>query len=400
MSSWPDALDRELIERARALGPKLRKRANKTSEDRMLPAETVADFVEAGFYRILQPERWGGLERDPRTFFAVQIEIAKACASTAWVLGVVGVHAWQLALFDEQAQRDVWGEPGADGAGSALISSSYMPVGKVKHVDGGYRFSGRWSFSSGCDHCQWIFLGGFVPPRGEGQRPDMRTFLLPRADYEIVDVWHTSGLRGTGSKDIVVDDVFVPEHRTHRFADGFKCESPGNETNPGPLYKLPFGQVFVRSVSTTAIGIAARALQDYCDVAAQRVSQAQGKKVKEDLHAQEIAARCHAELDEIGLVLNRNFEAMTLKVAAGEPLNIGDRVRWRHDSSRAVQKAGRVVNELFLQSGGRAIFLDHPLNRAFADIHAAQAHFANKQSPPAANLGRIMLGGHTTDFFI
>ncbi len=388
--------ERALIERARRLAPALRERADQTSADRRVPDATVADFHEAGLWRMLQPRHWGGGEVDPRTFFAAQIEVARGCPSTAWILGVIGVHAWQLAVFPEQAQQDVW----ADNGGAALISSSYMPVGKVTHVEGGYRLSGRWSFSSGCDHCQWIFLGAFVPARAEGERPDMRTMLLPRSDYTIVDTWHTSGLRGTGSQDIVVDDVFVPEHRTHRFADGFKCDNPGNTLNGGPLYRLPFGQVFVRSVSTTSIGIAKQALADYTAIGAQRVSQAQGKKIKDDVHAQEVAANAHALLDEIELVLDRNFAAMMAYVNAGEPIPIEERVRWRHDSSRTVDKCAEVVRTLFIQSGGRAIFLDHPLNRAFADIHCATAHFANKVAPSAQNLGRVMLGMNTTDFFV
>lgn len=391
-----NAAEAELVQRARDLVPVLKSRAEQTSAARKLLPETIAELRAAGLFRTLQPKRWGGLEADPRTFFAAQMAIARGCASTAWVLGVVGVHAWQLSVFDEQAQQDVW----ADNDGDAIISSSYMPVGKVKHVDGGYRLSGRWSFSSGSDHCDWIFLGAFVPPKDGAQRPDMRTFLLPRADYTIIDNWHTSGLRGTGSNDIVVDDVFVPEHRTHRFADGFKCDSPGNITNTGPLYRIPFGQIFVRSVSTTAIGIAQQALADYTSVAAERVSQAQGTKIKEDLYAQQIAADGHAELDEVVLVLNRNFARMAELVRQGDAIPLTDRVRWRNDSSRAVAKCAAVVDALFGQSGGRAIFLDHPLNRAFADIHAATAHFANKALPPAQNLGRVMLGMRTTDFFI
>lgn len=385
-----------LIAGARALAPILRQRANATSEARTLPAETINNFAEAGFWRMLQPRRWGGLEVDPRTFFATQIEVAKGCPSTAWVLGVVAVHAWQLAIFDERAQQEVWG--GNDGA--ALISSSYMPVGKVQHVQGGYELSGRWSFSSGCDHCQWIFVGAFVPPKEEGQQPDMRTFLVPRADYEILDVWHTSGLRGTGSKDIVIDGAFVPEHRTHRFADGFKCESPGNRVNTGPLYRIPFGQIFVRSVSTTAIGIAEKALQDYCEVAVQRVSQARGTRIKEEPHAQAIAAQGYGVIDEVKQTLFRNFAVMWDYAEAGEPMPIELRARFRNDSARTVEQCMGVVDALFTQSGGRAIFEDHPLNRAFADIHAARAHFANKPGPSAINLGRMLFGGQTTDFFL
>jgi 3-hydroxy-9,10-secoandrosta-1,3,5(10)-triene-9,17-dione monooxygenase len=275
-----------LIVRAQVLKEALTARAAKADELRRVPDETIADFREAGFFRMLQPTRWGGLEVDPTTFFDVQMAVASACPSSAWVLGVVAVHAWQLALFPLQAQEDVWGTD----AGT-LISSSYAPTGKVARAEGGYRISGRWSFSSGCDHCQWVFLGGFVPPEAEGKPPEMRTFLLPRSDYRIDDNWHVAGLKGTGSKDIVVENAFVPEHRTHKLIDGFKRQSPGNAVNPSPLYRLPFGQIFVRSVSTSAIGAAQGALDAFLDIAAKRVAASDGAKVSEDPTTQTVCAR-------------------------------------------------------------------------------------------------------------
>ena len=261
----------ELIARAEALAPVLRERAEAANQMRRLPDETMADLKANGFFRVLQPKRFGGYELSPQTLFDLQITLGAACPSTAWVLGVVAVHSWQLALFDEQAQQEVWGEDT-----DVLISSSYMPVGKVKRVEGGFRFSGRWGFSSGSDHCDWAFLGGFVPV--ESGPPDMRTFLIPRADYTLEDTWHVSGLKATGSKDVVIDDVFVPEHRTHKLIDGFRCKNPGNAVNDAPLFRLPFGQVFVRSVSTTIIGIAQGMLDAYTDLMRGRVSRATGGK--------------------------------------------------------------------------------------------------------------------------
>ena len=181
--------EKDLVPNARALKAALTARIPQADELRRVPDETIADFRQAGFFRMLQPARWGGLEVDPQTFFDVQMTVASACPSSAWVLGVVAVHSWQLALFPLAAQEEVWGTDS-----STLISSSYAPTGKVTRADGGYRISGRWSFSSGCDHCQWIFLGGFVPPEVEGKPPEMRTFLLPRSDYRIDDNWQVVGL--------------------------------------------------------------------------------------------------------------------------------------------------------------------------------------------------------------
>src|SRR5207248_589236 len=160
----------ELVARARELLPVLRERAAEADRLRRVPDETIADFERAGFFRMLQPARWGGYEIDPGAYFEVQLTIATACPSSAWVMGVVGVHNWQLALFPLAAQEDVWGA-----APNARVSSSYAPTGKVERSDGGYRVSGRWSFSSGCDHCRWVFLGGMAPAEKEGAPPEMRT---------------------------------------------------------------------------------------------------------------------------------------------------------------------------------------------------------------------------------
>ena len=147
----------ELVARAKALIPVLKERAAHCEALRRLPDETLTDFHEAGFFKMLQPRRWGGYESHPNTFFDVQIAIASACPSSAWVFGVVAVHNWQLALFDDQAQEDVWADDP-----SVLISSSYAPTGQVRRVEGGFRISGRWSFSSGCDHCEEWYHGDCV----------------------------------------------------------------------------------------------------------------------------------------------------------------------------------------------------------------------------------------------
>jgi 3-hydroxy-9,10-secoandrosta-1,3,5(10)-triene-9,17-dione monooxygenase len=385
----------ELIGRARALAPTLIARAEKTAEERRISDATIADFKEAGFFRMLQPARWGGLEVDPKVFFEVQMTVAAACPSSAWVLGIVGVHSWQMALFPLQAQTEVWEKDA-----STLVSSSYAPTGKVQRVEGGYRINGRWSFSSGCDHCQWVFLGGFIPSEVEGKPPEMRTFLLPRSDYTIDDTWFVAGLRGTGSKDIVVENAFVPEHRTHRLIDGYKRVSPGNEHNPAPLYKLPFGQIFVRSVSTSAIGIAEGALRAYADQASKRIAASDASKVADDPATQIVAARAAATIDESRVVLFRDMDEMMALARVGQDIPIDRRVRFRYHSARVVDRCAEAVDELFSASGGRAIFQTSPILRFFLDIHAARGHYANNPEKPARNSGGVLLSLKNTDFFI
>ncbi len=386
----------ELRARAFALQPVLAERVPEADGLRRVPDATIADFRDAGFFRMLQPTRWGGYECDPQIFFDVQMSIGAACPSSAWVLGVLAVHAWQLALFPLAAQEEVWGTDS-----SVLISSSYAPTGKVTRVDGGFRISGRWSFSSGCDHGQWAFLGGMVPPPpGNDGPPEMRTFLLPRRDYEIDDTWHVMGLRGTGSKDVVVEDVFVPEHRTHKLIDGYKRSSPGNELNPAPLFRLPFGQIFVRSVSTTAIGIAQGALDAYRRNTASRIAASDGAKVALDPSAQNVAAHAASVIEDLRGTLHRNFDEMMAAVRTGADLPLERRLKFRLDSSLAVARSVEVVDALFTESGGRAIFLSSSLHRYFLDVHCARAHYANNPEKPGRNFGGVLLGQKNADYFV
>ncbi len=383
----------ELIARAIQMEPVLRERASAAAANRRLPQETIADFKDAGFFRVLQPARYGGFELSPQVLFDLQMVIGAACPSSAWVLGVVAVHSWQLALFEPQAQDEVWGEDT-----DVIISSSYMPVGKVTREGDDLRLSGRWGYSSGSDHCDWVFLGAFVPT--ESGPPDMRTFLLPRCDYRIEDTWHVSGLQATGSNDIVVEDALVPAYRTHKLIDGFRCENAGNAVNPAPVFRLPFGQVFVRSVSTTILGIGQGMLDAYTQTMRERCSRANGDKGFEDPIAQRICADTAATIDECRLVLERNFQEMMARVNAGESIPVERRVKYRNDSSRCVERCLSMIDAMFTAAAGSAIRLDSPLQRYFQDGHAARAHYANNPIGPGQNYGRVQLGLKNTDFFI
>lgn len=383
------------VERARALRETFAARSADADKARALPAATIADLQAARLFDLLKPARFGGFESRPNEFFDVVIELASACPSTAWVYGVVAAHAWQLALFPEEAQAEVWG---ADP--SALISSSYMPVGKVELAPGGFRLSGKWGFSSGSDHCSWVMLGAMVPPAAEGGPPDMRTFLLPRADYVLLDDWHVAGLRGTGSKSVVVDGVFVPEHRTHKMSDAFKLDSPGNAVNPAPLYRLPFGQVFTRTVATPAIGMLEGAVAAYVGESRDRTSRADGKRPAEDPAAHEAVANALLAVAEAKATLHRDFDEMMRLAEAKQPMSVSSRVAYRHRAASVTDRMARALDELFVESGSGAIFTSNKLQRFFQDVHAARAHHANNPKRAARNLGGTTLGRATTDFFL
>jgi len=384
----------ELIAAARAMAPTLRERAARCREERRVPDETVAEFQAAGFFKILQPEQWGGYAMDPQVFYAVGLEVARSCPSSAWILGVIAVHNWQLAVFDDRAAQDVWADDP-----SVLISSSYAPVGKVKVVDGGFRLSGRWSFSSGSQHCKWVFLGAVVPtPEAPFDMANYRTFLVPISDYEIVDNWDVVGLQGTGSHDIVVDDVFVPEHRTHKSMDGFLCDNPGNAVNSAPLYHMPFMQVFVRAVCTATLGACEGALESFIEVAKTR--QAGPVKMKNDPFARQLAAQVKASIEEMKLTMIRNFDAMMECCRSGEPIPVEDRVRYRYDSSIVADRCLELSSRMLKAAGSGGIRLDSELLAYHLDILASQAHIANHSTPFAVNMGGVLFGEENVDFAV
>ena len=384
----------ELVARAAALIPALRARANQCEAENKVPAATIQDFQDAGFFRILQPRSYGGYELDVEAFYAVQMKVAEGCMSSAWVLGVVAVHNWQLALFDPRAQADVWGEDD-----STLISSSYMPRAKVSVVEGGYRISGRWGFSSGVDHCEWAFLGGLVPD-ADGGAPDYKTFLVPRADFKVDPVWNTIGLGGTGSHDVVIEDAFVPEYRAHRSKDGFDVTSPGLKVNTAPLYRLPFGQVFVRAVSSSSIGALQGALDLYCENGARRLSNTDFSSAAQDPDTLLLIAETASAIDEMKATLFRNFGVLGANAAKGQPTDVNTRLLYRLQSSQISQRCADLISRIFYACGADGITRGNPVARAFADIHAGRTHVANNPTKVGRNMGNVMLGGVNADTFI
>ena len=390
-----NALAATLIARAEALAPTLAGRAAQADAQGRIPAETIADMQAAGFFKVLQPKRYGGYELDPQAFFDIQMALARGCMSTAWVYGVVGVHNWQLALFDERAQQDVWGNDPA-----TLIASTYMPVGRVTPVDGGFRLSGHWKFSSGSELCEWVFLGALVPAAVAGQPPEYRTFLLPKSDYRIQQDWDVLGLRATGSHDIVVDDVFVPAYRTHKAIDGMMGTSPGLAVNDAPLFRLPFAQIFVRAVCTSCIGALQGALDDFTGYAATRVSANSGAKTTDDPGAQNACANAAVAIDEMQVLLKRNFAELMASVTGGPAVSIERRVHFRYQSAQVAERCAQAANALLRYAGGNGIYHRNPLVRRFLDLHAARAHYANNVDRFGQNLGVVMLGRENTDFFI
>lgn len=352
---------------------------------RQVPSESIDLLKEAGFMRSLLPQKWGGLEATPQEFFAAHMEIAEQDMSTAWVAGIIAVHAFQLAIMAEQAREDVY-SAGPD----TLISSSYNPVGgKVEICDGGVMLSGRWGWSSGSAHCTWILLGAIVP--GEGYR----TFLVPRSDFEIEDTWFVYGLQATGSNDIVIGDpVFVPDHRTHKQMDGFACK---NEQE-NPMYSIPWAQMFIRVVSTPAIGAVKHAVNLFAGNAGS--SSTDPTKMMSDPDITQRVAESINDADEAETMMFRNFDQMMMAVSTGQEIPLIDRARYRYQAGIVIDRMIGAIDRLFNVAGGRSVYKEAAIQDIWRDIHIARAHVANNPISFARNLGGMTLGAENVDVFL
>ena len=361
-----------VLDGVRDLLPTIRERADDAERARVVPESSVKELEETGFFRMLQPKQYDGLEADPIDFFTCVRDIAGACGSTGWIASVLGVHPWQVALFAKDAQEAVWGEDT-----STRLSSSYAPTGKAVVADGGFTLSGKWSFSSGCDHATWVLLGGLVFDQ-EGQVVDFRTFLVPREKYQIVDVWNVVGLRGTGSNDIVVEETFIPEAFTLSMGDTGRCYGPGQAVNDSHLYKLPFHSLFTTTISTPIIGMAYGAYAEHVEMQQKRVRAAYaGEKANLDPFAAVRIARASSEIDAAWALTMNNIRDEQALVAKGEKIPLELRLKVRRDQVLGTQRAIDAIDDLFEASGGRALAEGTYLQRAWRDAHAGRVHAAN-----------------------
>ena len=350
---------------------------------RRMSKDVVDALKECGFFTMLLPKQWGGLERKPQEFFAEQVRIAEADMSTAWAGGIIAVHAFQLALMSEEAQREVY-----ENDPNTLISSSYNPVGaRAEMCEGGFMLHGRWGWSSGSDHCTWALLGGVIP--GDGYR----TFLVPRSQYDIEDTWDVMGLQGTGSNDVVISEpIFVPEHRTHKQMDGFNCVND----QENPMYDLSWAQTFVRVVNSAAIGALKKAVKVFVE-SKQGNSTTDMTKFAGDVETQERLAKVLNTIGELEAVMYHNFDKME---AANWKPSIEERIMYRYQASIVIDKAIEAIDTLFDVAGGRSVFNGHPLQQLWHDIHIARCHVANNPTAFARNLGSVTLGMENKDVFI
>ena len=384
----PSAVDTAtLIRRAEELRPVLRERAAGTEKLGKVDPRTVADFQAAGFFRMFQSAYWGGYQSHPADIFRVQEILAQGCPSSAWIMGVVGVHNWQLAHFPKQAQEDVWGSDA-----QVLCSSSYAPTGKAEVVNGGLMLSGRWFYSSGVDHCDWVLLGAAVPQE-DSPFPDYRTCLVPRADFEVIEDWDVMGLRGTGSKSVQLKGAFVPDYRQLPAIASQTFTTPGLQegTADSPLFMVPFPTIFGACITTPALGAAQAMLDLFVDNTKKATSLYTGARWAEEQATQIRISESSAEIRAARLQMAANFNVVIDKLSSGEELTLAERAQIRFDHCNLVDLAARAADRVFVAAGARSLTMDQPVQRLFRDIQAARVHAINNRTKWATVSGSASL---------
>jgi len=368
----------DLWRKAEALLPKLKERAPKCEQLRRLPDETLRDFHDAQLFRIHQPKRVGGAELEFAAVVTYGALFARACASTAWNWVNFAAHHMMLGMFPPQAQDEIWGK-----SRDALIASSFVfPAGKAQKVKDGYVISGRWPFSSGVDPSEWNMLAGLAR-LDDNLPPEQRIFLVPRSQYKVLDTWHAGGLRGTGSNDVEVSEVFVPEHMTLAVADTKGGPTPGSAVNPGPLFQLPVFALFPYMLSGVALGIAEGLIESYQPAAGKmtgaRVAEIQSTQIRLG------EATAYARISRLVQLAN-------CREAEAQLPDLKTKARYRLEGAYAVEWAVRAVDVMFGLYGAGGLYESGPVARAFRDAHAVKQHSSFNTDIAGTTYGRVALG--------
>lgn len=380
-----EATGLSVTERMRSVLEIVGANADKAEELRRVPDENVEALRSIGYLKGMVPSAYGGAEEAPTDLYRAARLLASVCPSTAWATQLLMGHAHVVAAFSKQAQDEVWGA-GPD----AFAASSVAPIGKFTPAQGGYLLSGRYQFSSGCDHAHWIILGGMRPNPETGE-PEHCLALLPRKDVQIIDTWFTSGLKGSGSKDIQVDEVFVPEHRIETMGALFMGQSRGAGVHAGELYRIPFSAIFGASFSVVALGAADGLMNAYKEKLKNRVGALTGKKTIDSASSFMRLAESHQELMAATALIEADWRSFE-EFGRGE-IDVTPELfmRWRSTQAYVVKLAVQSADRLYNASGGSAGYLSSPLQRFWRDIHMAAGHYYVDYDIASRILGRHLM---------
>lgn len=351
--------------------------AERADQEGRLPVDVAGEIRRAGIIRMLQPIEHGGFEVHPVEFFESVLKVGAAAPSAGWVCGVVGVHPFEIAQADPRLQQEIWGlDP------DTWIASPYAPFGKATPVEGGYRFSGRWPFSSGTDNCEWVVIGGkIVDDSGRPLADGLRHFVLHRSQYEIdQESWNVVGLKGTGSKDLIVNDAFVPSYRVIDPKQLESGEAARNAGRTSPLYGMHWYVMFTAAITAATLAMAEGAWTQFVTSVRDRRRDS-GVRVARDPHMLATLSSTGADIQASRVNLLDDVNRMYNIAQAGEQLNDRQRIEFRRNQVRISRRAAAAVESLYIVSGGAALRDGNVLQRYWRDIHSAVNHAANLDNP-------------------
>lgn len=381
----------EALQRARDMVPILRERAQKSEDARMLIRTNEQLLHESGLFRFHQPRAFGGMELDFVAVVDIPAELARGCPSTAWHVGNLGCHHWILGYYDPQTQREVW-----DANPDALIASSIaLAAGRGRKADGGFIVNGRWPFSSAVDNSDWNMLAVTVYGEDGKSAVDWRLCLVPKAEYQVMDTWYAMGMVGTGSKDVAVTDLFVPERRAlplSRCRGGL--DHPGASLTNGPLFRIPIVAASSHPLAPAAIGAAEGAYELFVASMRQRAGTYTGAKVADFQAVQIKVAQARALIDAARLLLRESAIAFQDMAERNDVPSLEAKLRYRAHSAFAVNKAREAVEILWSCYGAQGLYTRDPLQRHLRDVLAIAQHYSFNFDIAGAAYGLAALGGN------
>jgi 3-hydroxy-9,10-secoandrosta-1,3,5(10)-triene-9,17-dione monooxygenase len=392
--SFADISYDEAMRRAREIVPLLRSRAQQCEDARVLLPENEKLLHETGLFRYHQPRRFGGMELPFVAVVDIVAELARGCPSTAWNVGNLGCHHWILGYYDPETQHEIW-----DANPDVLIASSIaLAAGRGRRVRGGFEVSGRWPFSSGVDNSDWNMLAVTVYDE-DGKTPiDWRLCVVPKTDYKIIDTWYAMGMVGTGSKDIEVKEIFVPERRALELA---KCrgglEHPGAKLNSGPLFRIPIVASAGHPLSATALGTAEGAFEHVLSSFKTRTGTYTGAKVSDFQAVQVKLAKARCLIDSARYLMRESAIAFQDFAEGSSVPNLETKLRYRAQNAFAVAQSREAVETLWSFYGANAIYTRDPLQRYLRDVQAAGQHFSFNFDIAGSAFGIVALGGKYTN---
>ena len=369
---------------ARALYQRIVASADRIERDRRLPAELVDALAAGGLFRMCLPRAVGGGETEPALMLEAIEEVARADGSAGWCAMIGATSGVVAGYLSEEVAAEIVG-----GDSRVVLGGVYAPMGRAAVADGGYRVSGRWAFASGCEHCTWLMGGCVVQDDARarllpGGAPESRLMLFPAAEARVIDTWTVSGLRGTGSHDIAVTDLFVPAGRAVSLA----TDRP---RAPGALYRFPVFGLLALGIAAVALGIARRAIDELATLAAAKTPTGSRRRLAERAAVQAEVAEAEALLRAARAFLREAVAEAWASARKDSELPIPLRAMLRLAATHATAGAARAVDLMYRAGGGSAVYADSPLQRCFRDVHVVTQHMM--VAPPTWELaGRILLG--------